>query len=130
VLWLRGSGALNSKMDGAVDLRLLLSLGAVLVSVVAASAIVKQKLASVIALLAELQKDYESRLRALNHRTDKQENLIDLCSAKVDVIGSILSPAELAKINRESERLIVITESNSLRISKLEALHNGKHPSQ
>ena len=76
MLWLRGSGALNSKMDGAV------------------------------------------------------ENMIDLCSAKVDVIGSILSPAELAKINRESERLIVITESNSLRISKLEALHNGKHPSQ
>tara|TARA_R110000744_G_scaffold162053_1_gene278663 strand:- start:129 stop:482 length:354 start_codon:yes stop_codon:yes gene_type:complete len=117
-------------MDGAVDLRLLLSLGAILVSVVAASAIVKQKLSSVISKLDDLQTDYESRLRALNHRTDKQENMIDLCSAKVDVIGDILSPKELAKINRESERLIVLTESNSLRISKLESLHNGKHPSQ
>ena len=117
-------------MDQAIDIRLLLSLGAILVSVVAASAIVKQKLSSVITKLDELQKDYESRLRALNHRTDKQENMIDLCSAKVDVIGDILSPKELAKINRESERLIVLTESNSLRISKLESLHNGKHPSQ
>ena len=117
-------------MDSGIDLRLLLSLGAVLVSVVAASAIVKQKLSSVITKLDELQKDYESRLRALKHRTDKQENMIDLCSAKVDVIGDILSPKELAKINRESERLIVLTESNSLRISKLESLHNGKHPSQ
>ena len=115
-------------MDSGIDLRLLLSLGAVLVSVVAASAIVKQKLSSVITKLDDLQTDYESRLRALNHRTDKQENMIDLCSAKVDVIGDILSPKELAKINRENERLIVITESNSLRISKLEALHNGKHP--
>jgi len=117
-------------MDGAIDLRLLLSLGAILVSVVAASAIVKQKLSSVITKLDDLQKDYESRLRALNHRTDKQENLIDLCRQKTDVIGEILSPKELAKINRESERLIVLTESNSLRISKLESLHNGKHPSQ
>jgi len=117
-------------MDGAIDLRLLLSLGAILVSVVAASAIVKQKLSSVITKLDDLQKDYESRLRALNHRTDKQENLIDLCRQKTDVIGEILSPKELAKINRESERLIVLTESNSIRISKLESLHNGKHPSQ
>jgi len=117
-------------MDSGIDLRLLLSLGAVLVSVVAASAIVKQKLSSVITKLDELQKDYESRLRALNHRTDKQENLIDLCRQKTEVIGEILSPKELSRINRESERLIVITESNSLRISKLESLHNGKHPSQ
>jgi len=117
-------------MDSAIDLRLLLSLGAILVSVVAASAIVKQKLSSVITKLDDLQKDYESRLRALNHRTDKQENLIDLCRQKTDVIGEILSPKELAKINRESERLIVLTESNSLRISKLESLHNGRHPSQ
>ena len=38
-------------MDSGIDLRLLLSLGAVLVSVVAASAIVKQKLSSVISKL-------------------------------------------------------------------------------
>ena len=116
-------------MEGAIDLRLLLSLGAILVSVVAASAIVKQKLSSVIIKLDALQTDYESRLRALNRRTDKLENLIDLNQQRTDVISHILSPAELAKANRESARLIVLTESNSLRISKLESMHNGKHPS-
>ncbi len=115
-------------MEGAIDLRLLLSLGAVLVSAVAASAIVKQKLSSVILKLDALQTDYESRLRALNRRTDKLENLIDLNQQRTDVISHILSPAELAKANRESARLIVLTESNSLRISKLESMHNGKHP--
>jgi hypothetical protein len=116
-------------MDSSIDLRLLLSLGAVLVSVVAASTIVKQKLASVISKLDALQTDYESRLRGLNRRTDKLENLIDLNQQRTDVISHILSPAELAKANRESARLIVLTESNSLRISKLESMHNGKHPS-
>jgi|TARA_R110000737_G_scaffold9545_2_gene25296 hypothetical protein len=115
-------------MEGAIDLRLLLSLGAILVSVVAASAIVKQKLSSVIIKLDALQTDYESRLRALNRRTDKLENLIDLNQQRTDVISHILSPAELARANRESARLIEITESNSLRISKIEALHNGRHP--
>jgi|TARA_R110000782_G_scaffold24938_1_gene64823 hypothetical protein len=117
-------------MDSSIDLRLLLSLGAVLVSVVAASTIVKQKLASVISKLDALQTDYESRLRGLNRRTDKLENLIDLNQQRTDVISHILSPAELAKAHRESARLIEITESNSVRLSKLESMHNGRHPSQ
>ena len=116
-------------MDGAIDIKLLLSLGAMLVSVVSASVIVKQKLAAVIERLNALQKDYESRLRSLDQRTDKQENMIDLNAQKTQVLSGILSPSSLEKNHREMERILVTSNSNEERIKKLEGLHNGKHPS-
>lgn len=123
-------------MDGAIDIKLLLSLGAMLVSAVSASVIVKQKLAAVIERLDALQKDYESRLRKLDQRTDKQENEIDLNAQKTAVLSSILSPSQLEKQHRETEKTIGSVaavaekaESNQKRIMKLEAMHNGKHPS-
>tara|TARA_B110000285_G_scaffold147678_1_gene164876 strand:+ start:409 stop:762 length:354 start_codon:yes stop_codon:yes gene_type:complete len=116
-------------MDGAIDIKLLLSLGAMLVSVVSASVIVKQKLAAVIERLNALQKDYESRLRSLDQRTDKQENMIDLNAQKTQVLSGILSPSSLEKSHREMERILVMSNSNEERIKKLEGLHNGKHPS-
>jgi hypothetical protein len=51
-------------MNGAIDIKMLISLGAILVSVVSASVLVKAKLAVVIEQLSLLQKDYEARLRS------------------------------------------------------------------
>ena len=114
-------------MDGSIDIKLLLSLGAVLVSIVSASVIVKQKLANVIEQLDNLQKDYENRLRSLDQRSDKHENGIDLNSQKTDVLSGILSPAKLEKQHREMERILISSEINAERIRKLESLHNGSH---
>jgi len=115
-------------MDGSVDIKLLLSLAAMLVSVVSASVIVKQKLAAVIEQLNAMQKDYESRLRSLDKRTDKQETEIGVSKQKTEILSSILSPSNLARQNRETERIIVIAENNQSRITKLESIHNGSHP--
>tara|TARA_R110000824_G_scaffold22582_1_gene82522 strand:+ start:245 stop:607 length:363 start_codon:yes stop_codon:yes gene_type:complete len=115
-------------MDGSIDIKLLLSLGAVLVSIVSASVIVKQKLANVIEQLNGLQKDYENRLRSLDQRSDKHENMIDLNSQKTDVLSGILSPAKLETQHREMERILISSEINAERIRKLEGIHNGSHP--
>jgi len=122
-------------MDGAIDIKLLLSLGSVLVAIVTSSVIVKQKLAAVIERLDALQKDYESRLRRLDQRTDKQENMIDLNQAKTAILSDILAPSRLEKTHREVERIIgSVTavaekaEGNQRRILKIEAMHNGSHP--
>tara|TARA_R110002124_G_scaffold180758_2_gene348301 strand:- start:1579 stop:1932 length:354 start_codon:yes stop_codon:yes gene_type:complete len=115
-------------MNGVIDIKMLISLGAILVSVVSASVLVKAKLAVVIEQLSLLQKDYEARLRSLDQRTDKQENLIDLNAQKTTVLSGILSPSSLEKRHREMERILIISQSNEERIKKLEALHNGKHP--
>ena len=122
-------------MGEAIDIKLLLTIGAMIVSVVTSSVIVKQKLSAVIERLDALQKDYESRLRNLDQRTDKQENEIDLNAQKTAVLSSILSPSQLEKQHRETEKTIgSVTavaekaESNQRRILKLENMHNGKHP--
>ena len=118
-----------------LDIKLLLTIGAMIVSVVTSSVIVKQKLSAVIERLDALQKDYESRLRKLDQRTDKQENEIDLNAQKTAVLSSILSPSQLEKQHRETEKTIGSVaavsekaESNQRRILKLENMHNGKHP--
>ena len=116
-------------MGETIDLRLLLTVGVMVVSVVTSSVIVKQKLAAVIERLDALQKDYESRLRNLDQRTDKQENMIDLNAQKTQVLSGILSPSSLEKSHREMERMLVKSSTNEERIKKLEGLHNGAHPS-
>ena len=124
-----------SKVGEVIDIKLLLTIGAMIVSVVTSSVIVKQKLAQVIERLDALQKDYESRLRKLDQRTDQQENMIDLGAQKVAILSTILSPSNLEFQHREIERTIGSVsavaekaESNQRRILKLENMHNGKHP--
>jgi len=39
-----------------------------------------------------------------------------------------MSPERLERNNRELERILVMASSNGERISKLEKMHNGKHP--
>ena len=114
-------------MDGGIDVRLVLTVVGMLVSVVSAAVIVKQKLASVIEQLDALKKDYEARLRTLDHRTDKQENAILLNQQKNSVLSGILSPTALEKSHREIERILVLSENNADRIKKLEDMHEGKH---
>jgi len=121
-------------MDGSIDVKLLLSLASVLVAIVTSSVIVKQKIIVIEERFNELRKDYESRLRKLDQRTDHQENMIDLNMQKTAVLSSILSPSNLALQNREIERIIgsvhavdVTCKSNERRVLKLESLHNGSH---
>ena len=122
-------------MDGSIDIKLLLSLASVLVAIVTSSVIVKQKLIVMERRFDALQKDYESRLRKLDQRTDKQENEIDLNAQKTSVLSSILSPSQLERQHREIEKIIGSiaacaekAESNQRRILKIENMHNGKHP--
>jgi len=121
-------------MEGSIDVKLLLSLASVLVAIVTSSVIVKQKIIVIEERFNELRKDYESRLRKLDQRTDHQENMIDLNMQKTAVLSSILAPSKLEIQHREVERIIgnvaavdVTCKSNERRIQKLESLHNGSH---
>lgn len=111
-----------------IDAKLIITVGGMLISIVSAATIVKQKLASVIEQLNDIKSDYESRLRDLDKRTDRQENAIDLNAQKTHVLSSIMSPERLEKNNRELEKILVMANTNGDRITKLEKMHNGKHP--
>jgi hypothetical protein len=107
-----------------IDTRMILTLAGMLVSVVSAFVIVKQKLANVI----EHNKDVEARLRHLDRATDGQEVTIQNHDQRLDVMSGMLAPKEREAKAREVAS--IIAEVNALRkeIDKLSDMHNGKHP--
>ena len=95
-------------------------MGGMIVSVVSAAVIVRQKLATVIEQLYDIEK----RLRVLDQRVDKSE----LTDQRVSVLSDMLAPERREKLHRslaEMEQRIASSESE---ISHLRGMHNHSHP--
>lgn len=90
-------------MDGAIDIKLLLTLAGMLVSVVAAGAVAKRE----IKLLSDQTGDIEQRLRKLDQRVDKLENTLDTTQHRLGILASMSSPDTQERRHREIERLRV-----------------------
>ncbi len=90
-------------MDGAIDIKLLLTLAGMLVSVVAAASVAKRE----IKLLSDLTSDIEQRLRKLDQRVDKLENTLDTTQHRLGILASMSSPDTQERKHREIERLRV-----------------------
>lgn len=103
-----------------LDARMLLTAAGMLVSVVSAAAIVRQRLATTI----EQLQDVEKRLRVMDTRIDKAE----LTEQKVAVLAGMLSPSERDKAAREIATIVADTKQALDRIKHLETMHNTKHP--
>jgi len=88
-------------MDAAVDVKLLLTLAGMLISVVAAGAVAKRE----IKLLSDQTADIEQRLRRLDTRVDKLENTIDTTTHRVSILASMSSPDTQERRHREVERI-------------------------
>tara|TARA_R110000772_G_scaffold205515_1_gene316156 strand:- start:422 stop:757 length:336 start_codon:yes stop_codon:yes gene_type:complete len=89
------------------------------VSVGASMSIVRTKLQVVI----ESLQDIESRLRVVDQRVDQTE----ITSQRVDILSSMMSPAEREKGTREIERVKANLDYALAEISHLKKLHNGSH---
>jgi len=110
------------------DLRLLMTVGGMLVSVVSAFVIVKTKLSGVIEQLADMEK----RLRKLDSTIDKQHTAIETQVQRTHVLSGMLEPSKREKLHRSLERNTVEIEHlrrdvDAHRREYLSA-HNGKHP--
>jgi|TARA_R110002020_G_scaffold100502_4_gene237550 cell division protein FtsB len=107
-----------------IDVRMILTLGGMLASVVTAFVIVKTKLQAVIEQLS----DIENRFRSMDKNNDSQEVTIQNHAQRLDVISGMLAPKE--REARAREMASIIAEVNALRkeIDKLSNMHNGVHP--
>jgi DNA anti-recombination protein RmuC len=90
-------------VDGAIDIKLLLTLAGMLVSVVAAGAVAKRE----IKLLSDQTSDIEQRLRKMDQRVDKLENTLDTTQHRLGILASMSSPDTQERRHREIERLRV-----------------------
>ena len=107
-----------------IDVRMILTLGGMLASVVTAFVIVKTKLQSVIEQLSYI----ENRFTSMDKNNDSQEVTIQNHAQRLDVISGMLAPKE--REARAREMASIIAEVNALRkeIDKLSNMHNGVHP--
>ena len=110
-------------MEG-IDLRLILTLAGMGVSVVSAAVIVKTKLAAVIDTLA----DIEHRLRKLDSTVDRQQSHMEVANQKLSVLSSMLAPDKMEVRAREVATMKAEISSLQGSVSKLLSMHNGRHP--
>ena len=76
-----------------LDLRLLLTIGGLLCSIIAAAAIAKHQIASLVERIAEIQK----QINTVDLRLDKNDTETSNLKRTIDVLGEILSPANLER---------------------------------
>ena len=109
---------------GELDLRLILTLAGMGVSVVSAAVIVKTKLAAVIDTLS----DIEHRLRKLDSTVDRQQAHMEVANQKLGVLSGMLAPDKMESRAREVATMQAEIASLHGSVSKLLAMHNGRHP--
>ena len=115
-------------MDGAIDLRLVVSIAGILISLGGAIAVTKQSLK----VQADLISDLEARLRQLDSRTDRLITQIETQAQRVSVLSGILDPQLLAAEHKSASAFQATTEAKlaalEAEVSTLRHMHNGKHP--
>ena len=96
-----GPAYASTSSGPAVDLRLVLTIGGMAASVIAASAVAKASIKN----LQEQTMDFEKRLRSLDTRIDKLTTQIETLTQRVGVLVSMNDPSTMERRSREIERI-------------------------
>ena len=107
-------------MEGSIDIRLIVTLTGMLVSVAGAAAVAKMQLK----IINEQLKDIESRLRVMDKRVDHTE----LTGQRVDVLSNMLSPERREVLHRSLANMEARIQNIENEVSGLRSMHNGNHP--
>jgi len=106
-----------------VDLKLVITLAGMAVSVVGAAAIARQQ----IKVLIEQIRDQEQRMRAGDSRADQLENLVGVQMQRLDILSKMNAPEILAARNRELSKFETLISVLRTEVSALRSMHNGEH---
>lgn len=111
-------------MDGAIDIRLLVTLGGIIFSVAGAAAVARYQINA----LSEKLNDVESRIRSMDRVTDAQEVMLQNHVQRLEVMSGMLAPKERETRARETATIVAAIDSMEKDIENLKKMHNGKHP--
>ena len=111
-------------MEGAIDLRTVLTLGGVLFSVAGASAVAKMQIKQ----LSEALEDVEQRLRKMDSRCDKLNTSTETQEQRIDVLSKMASPENLRRDHMQLAEMLTNVKQLEKNYDRIYAMHNGKHP--
>ncbi len=110
-------------MDGAIDLRLIITLGGILFSVAGAAAVGKMQ----IKILQDTLHDLEQRLRKIDQRIDGLENGESVIKQRVDIIAKMNAPEVLRRDHIAMATLTASVEQLRKEMDHQLHIHNSKH---
>tara|TARA_Y100000593_G_scaffold17291_1_gene34598 strand:- start:1597 stop:1932 length:336 start_codon:yes stop_codon:yes gene_type:complete len=111
-------------MEGAVDIKFLITLGGIIFSVAGAAAVGKMQIKSILESLL----DIERRLRVIDKRIDDLESNQGVIRNQLNVFKDILSPGNLASQNREISEIKTNIKELQRETDRQYHMHNGLHP--
>ena len=111
-------------MDGAIDIRLIVSLGTLLFSVAGAAAVGKMS----IRVIQETLRDLENRIRKIDQRIDLLDNGEAVVRQRLDIIAKLNAPDVLERRNREVASMLSDIAYLREEASRMHSIHSGAHP--
>lgn len=111
-------------MEGAIDIRMVITIGGILFSVAGASAIAKMQIKQI----EEKLTDIEHRLRKMDSRGDKLVTSTETQEQRINILANMSSPENLRRDHMQLASLLKAVEILQKDCDKLYSMHNGKHP--
>jgi chromosome segregation ATPase len=111
-------------MEGAIDLRLVVTLGGILFSVAGASAVAKMQIKQLVEKLA----DVEQRLRKMDSMYDKLHTSTETQEQRINILAKMASPENLRRDHMQLSEMLTTIKNLEKNYDRLYSMHNGKHP--
>ena len=111
-------------VDGAIDIRLLITIGGILFSVAGAAAVGKMS----IRVIQETLRDLEGRMRKIDQRIDHLDNGEAVVKQRLDILAKMNAPDVLERRNREVASILSDIAYLKDEASRMQKIHNGAHP--
>jgi chromosome segregation ATPase len=111
-------------MDGAIDIRLVLTLAGILFSIAGASAVAKMQIKQ----LVEKIEDMEQRLRKMDTRCDKLVTVTETQEHRTNILAKMASPENLRRDHMQLAEVLANVQELQKNCDRLYSMHNGRHP--
>lgn len=111
-------------MEGAIDLRLVVTLGGILFSVAGASAVAKMQIKQ----LVDKLDDVEQRLRKMDSNYDKLHTSTETQEQRISILAKMASPENLRRDHMQLAEILTTIKNLEKNYERLYHMHNGKHP--
>ena len=111
-------------MDGAIDIRLIITIGGILFSVAGAAAVGKMS----IRVIQETLRDLEGRMRKIDQRIDHLDNGEAVVKQRLDILAKMNAPDVLERRNMQTATMLSDIAYLKDEASRMHKIHNGAHP--
>ena len=111
-------------MDGAIDIRLIITIGGILFSVAGAAAVGKMS----IRVIQDTLRDLEERMRKIDQRIDHLDNGEAVVKQRLDILAKMNAPDVLERRNMQTATMLSDIAYLKDEASRMHKIHNGAHP--